>query len=325
LIGAMYLVSGISGSKTADMAAIAPGLVPEMKARGEDPGELTALLAATGAQTETIPPSLALIAISSSAGVSTAALFVGGFLPGLVVGLILCGLVWWRSRSRPNNVTRASAKHILATLLAASPALLLPFVIRTAVVEGAATATEVSTIGVCYTLLVSLLCYDRVSWSRLLALLTNTASLAGAILFVVGTATGMAWALTQSGFSRDLAAFLTHLPGGALSFMLTSMAIFVVVGAVLEGIPAIVLLAPLLLPIAKALGIHEVHYAMVAILAMGIGYFTPPLGIGYYTACAFANVSPGQGLHAMMIYTAALFVGLCLVAAVPWISIGFLG
>lgn len=324
LIGAMYLVSGISGSKTADMAAVAPGLVPEMKARGEDPGELTALLAATGAQTETIPPSLALIAISSSAGVSTAALFVGGFVPGLVVGLFLCALVWWRSRSRPNHVTRAPAKQILTTLLAAFPALLLPFVIRTAVVEGAATATEVSTIGVCYTLLVGWVCYDRISWSRLSALLIDTASLAGAILFVVGAATGMAWALTQSGFSRDLAAFLTHLPGGAAAFMATSMVIFVVVGAVLEGIPAIVLLAPLLLPIARALGIHEVHYAMVAILAMGIGYFTPPLGIGYYTACAFANVPPSRGLHAMTIYAAALFVGLCLVAAVPWISIGLL-
>ena len=127
LVGAMYLVSGISGSKTADMAAVAPGLVPEMRARGEKPGELTALLAATGAQTETIPPSLALIAISSAAGVSTSALFTGGFVPGLVMGLILCALVWWRSGARATEMPeRARTKLILSSFLAALPAILLP-------------------------------------------------------------------------------------------------------------------------------------------------------------------------------------------------------
>ncbi|HWK46274.1 MAG TPA: TRAP transporter large permease subunit [Stellaceae bacterium] len=325
LIGAMYLVSGISGSKTADMAAIAPGLIPEMRAHGEKPGELTALLAATGAQTETIPPSLALIAISSAAGVSTSALFIGGFMPGLVMGIILCGLVSWRTRSSTSEPRkRAPLKTVLASFAIAFPAILLPFVIRTAVVEGAATATEVSTIGVFYTLLASFLFYERISWSCLLRLLASTASLAGAVLFVVGAATGMAWALTQSGASRDLAAVLTHLPGGAFAFIAASIVIFVVVGAVLEGIPAIVLLTPLLLPIAKTLGIHEVHYSMIAILSMGIGYFAPPLGIGYYTSCAIANVHPNEGLRPMIVYTAALLLGLCLVAAVPWFSTGFL-
>src|SRR5215212_7063447 len=99
LIGAMYLVSGISGSKAADMAAIAPVLFPEMKQRGAKPGELVALLAATGAQTETIPPSLVLITIGSVTGVSIAALFTGGLLPAVVVGACLCAVVWWRYRS----------------------------------------------------------------------------------------------------------------------------------------------------------------------------------------------------------------------------------
>ena len=325
LVGAMYLVSGISGSKTADMAAIAPGLVPEMKALGEKPGELLALLAATGAQTETIPPSLALIAISSAAGVSTAALFIGGFMPGLVMGLLLCLLVWWRNR-RSVSAQRPKApwKRVLTSFGTALPAMLLPVVIRGAVVEGAATATEVSTIGICYTLLAGLLFYERLSWRTLFRLLANAASLAGAVLFVVGAATGMAWALTQSGFSRDLAAMLTQLPGGRLTFLAASVLIFIVIGAVLEGLPAIVLLTPLLLPIAKSLGIHEVHYSMIAILSMGIGYFTPPLGIGYYTACAIADVNPNSGLRPMAIYSGALLLGLILVTAIPWFSIGFL-
>jgi tripartite ATP-independent transporter DctM subunit len=106
LVAAMYLVSGISGSKAADMAAVAPALFPEMEKRGADRAELAALLAATGAQTETVPPSLILIAIGSVTGVSIAALFQGGLLPALVIGLMLCALVWYRSRSA--NVTQSA-------------------------------------------------------------------------------------------------------------------------------------------------------------------------------------------------------------------------
>jgi tripartite ATP-independent transporter DctM subunit len=325
LVGAMYLVSGISGSKTADMAAIAPALIPEMKARGEKPGELTALLAATGAQTETIPPSLALIAISSAAGVSISALFIGGLVPALVVGIVLCTFVWWRNRG---TATVTSARppwaFIAKSFAVALPAILLPFVIRAAVVEGAATATEVSTIGVAYALLASLLFYDRVPLRRLFAMMVDTASLAGSILFIVGTATAMAWALTQSGFSRDLALFMSSLPGGAITFMIASIVIFVIIGSVLEGIPAIVLLAPLLLPVAKQIGIHEVHYSMVAILSMGVGYFAPPFGIGYYTACAIADVHPNEAMKPILGFILALLIGIGIVAAFPWLSIGLL-
>ncbi len=122
LVGAMYLVSGISGSKAADMAAVAPVLFPEMKQRGAKPGDLVALLAATGAQTETIPPSLVLITIGSVTGVSIAALFTGGLLPGVVLAITLCTLVWWRYRDEDlRHVSRASGGEILRALLSPCP------------------------------------------------------------------------------------------------------------------------------------------------------------------------------------------------------------
>ena len=155
LVGAMYLVSGISGSKAADMAAVAPVLFPEMKQRGAKPGDLVALLAATGAQTETIPPSLVLITIGSVTGVSIAALFTGGLLPGVVLAITLSALVWWRYRDEDlSHVRRATGGEIVRAFVIALPALALPFVIRDAVVEGIATATEVSTIGIVYALVV---------------------------------------------------------------------------------------------------------------------------------------------------------------------------
>ena len=325
LVGAMYLVSGISGSKAADMAAVAPVLFPEMTKRGAKPGDLVALLAATGAQTETIPPSLVLITIGSVTGVSIAALFTGGLLPAIVLAIGLCAVVWWRYRGEDlSHVQRATRREIGRAFLIAIPAIALPFVIRAAVVEGVATATEVSTIGIVYSILAGLLIYRQFDWRRLYPMLVETAALSGAILFIIGAATGMAWALTQSGFSASLATFMTALPGGVPVFLIVTIIAFVILGSVLEGIPAIVLFGPLLFPIARQVGVHEVHYAMVVVLAMGIGLFAPPFGVGYYAACAISRIHPDEGMGPIVGYIVALLIGTLIVAAVPWISIGFL-
>ena len=325
LVGAMYLVSGISGSKAADMAAVAPVLFPEMTKRGAKRGDLVALLAATGAQTETIPPSLVLITIGSVTGVSIAALFTGGLLPAIVLAIGLCAVVWWRYRREDlSHVQRATGREIGRAFLIAIPAIALPFVIRAAVVEGVATATEVSTIGIVYSVLAGLLIYRQFDWRRLYPMLVETAALSGAILFIIGAATGMAWALTQSGFSESLAKFMTSLPGGVPVFLIVTIIAFVILGSVLEGIPAIVLFGPLLFPIARQVGVHEVHYAMVVVLAMGIGLFAPPFGVGYYAACAISRIHPDEGMGPIVGYILALLIGTLIVAAIPWISIGFL-
>jgi tripartite ATP-independent transporter DctM subunit len=321
LIAAMYLVSGISGSKAADMAAIAPALFPEMVKRGVPRGDLVALLAATGAQTETIPPSLILITIGSVTGISIAALFAGGVVPGLVGGVILVGVVWHRSRRHAAAVApRAPARQVARSLVVALPALVLPFVIRAAIVEGVATATEVSTIGIVYASIAGLLIYRKFDWRRLWPMAVQTATLSGAILLIVGAATAMAWAITQSGISRGLAHWIVNVPGGASSFLAVSSLIFIVLGSVLEGIPAIVLMGPLLFPVAHQLGLNEVHYAMVAVLSMGVGLFSPPFGVGYYVACAIGDCSPDEGLPHIGRYILALIAGLLIVAAVPWLT-----
>jgi tripartite ATP-independent transporter DctM subunit len=324
LVAAMYLVSGISGSKAADMAAVAPALFPEMEKYGAQRAELAALLAATGAQTETIPPSLILITIGSVTGVSIAALFAGGLLPALVVGIILCAVVWRRTRRQnPPQTARPGARAIAVSFVVALPALALPFIIRSAVIEGVATATEVSTIGIIYALLVGLVLYRRCDVRRLGAMLVSAAALSGAILLIVGAATAMAWAITQSGFSQILAQMISEVPGGRFSFMALSILLFAVLGSVLEGLPAVVLFGPLMFPIAHRVGVDEIHYAMVVILSMGLGLFTPPFGIGYYISCAIAGSDPDESLPHIWGYLGALAVGLLIVAAVPWFSTSF--
>ncbi|MCG5072081.1 TRAP transporter large permease subunit [Paraburkholderia tagetis] len=325
LVGAIYLVSGISGSKAADMAAVAPALFPEMKKRGEDENELVAMLSASGAMSETIPPSLVLITIGSVTGVSISALFTGGFMPAVVGAIAMIAVIWMKNRKREvKGVERAKPRDVIKAFFIALPALALPVVIRAAVVEGVATATEVASVGVIYTFVVGLLFYRSFDWKRLYPIIVSTASLSGAILIIIGCATAMAWALTQSGFSQQLTTLMAHAPGGATGFLIISSAAFVVLGSFLEGIPAIVLFGPLLFPVARSLGVNDVHYAMVAIFAMGLGLFAPPFGVGFYAACAVAKVNPDGAMKRVWPYLGALAVALSVLVAVPWVSTGFL-
>ena len=325
LLGAMYLVSGISGAKAADMAAVAPALFPEMIKRGNKEGTLTSLLSASAVMSETIPPSIVLITVGSVTGVSIAALFTGGLLPAVVGMIALAVVVFFQTRSEDvSHAQRFTWGQTARLLLIAIPGLGLPIVIRSAVVDGVATATEVSTIGVLYTVAVGILIYRQFDWRRVYPILIETASLSGAILLVVGAATAMAWALTQSGFSHQLVELMAMMPGGKIGFLLISALAFIILGSVLEGVPAIVLFGPLLFPIAAAMGVNPVHYAMVAVFAMGFGLFTPPFGVGFYLACAIGRVSPDVAIRSVWPHLAALFVALLLITLIPWISVGFL-
>lgn len=321
LLGSLFLVSGISGSKVSDMATVAPALFPEMKRRGYQPKDLIALLSTGAAMADTVPPSIVLIVLGSVAGVSIAGLFNAGFVIAGVLLLALAGLARWKAMAEEmKGVRRAPLAAVGKAALIAGPALVLPFIIRAAVGGGVATATEVSTIAVLYALIIGIVLYGGIGWRKFGQMLVETAALSGAILMILGTALAMAWALTQTGFARDLASFMAHLPGGWLSFMAVTIVVFMILGCVLEGLPAIVLLAPLMFPIAKNLGINDVHYSMVVVTAMNIGLMTPPIGIGFYIACKIGNVSPDEAMGAIWPYLVALLVGLVVIALVPGFS-----
>ena len=321
LLGSLFLVSGISGSKVSDMATVAPALFPEMKRRGHQPREMIALLATGAAMADTVPPSIVLIVLGSVAGVSIAGLFTSGFVVAMVLLAVLAVLARIKAAGEHlGNVRRAPLKVIGQTMLIAAPALVLPFIIRSAVGGGVATATEVSTIAVLYALIIGIFLYGGIGPRKFYEMLVETAALSGAILLILGTALAMAWALTQTGFAQQLATFMASLPGGWIIFMAVTIVVFLLLGCVLEGLPAIVLMAPLMFPIAKNLGINDIHYSMVVVTAMNIGLMTPPIGIGFYIACKIGNVSPDEAMGAIWPYILALLVGLVLIAAIPGIS-----
>ena len=321
LLGSLFIVSGISGSKVSDMATIAPALFPEMKRRGHKPKEMISLLATGAAMADTVPPSIVLIVLGSVAGVSIAGLFQSGVIIAMVLLVALAVLARWKARHEiMDQVKRSSSSVIGRMLLIAAPALVLPFLIRSAVGGGIATATEVSTIAVLYAMIIGQVLYGGLGWRKIYSMLIETAALSGAILLILGTASAMAWAITQSGVVQSLSQFLTTLPGGIISFMIVTILIFLILGCLLEGLPAILILAPIMFPIARKLGIHEIHYSMVVVTAMNIGLMMPPIGVGFYVACRIGNTSPDEVMGAIWPYILALIAGLVLIAAVPWFS-----
>lgn len=321
LLGSLFIVSGISGSKVSDMATVAPALFPEMKRRGHKPADMVALLATGAAMADTVPPSIVLIVLGAVAGVSIAGLFQSGFVVAMVLLLMLVLLARWKARHEDmRGASRPPMRFVGRALLVAGPALALPFLIRSLVGEGVATATEVSTVAVIYALLIGHVLYGGLSLRKLYSMLVDTAALSGTVLLVLGAASAMAWAITQSGVVQQLSQTLTTLPGGVFAFMAVTILVFVILGCLLEGLPAVLLLAPIMFPIAKTLGIHDVHYAMVIVCAMNVGLMMPPIGVGFYIACKIGGAPPDEVIGAIWPYLLALIVGVIVIAAVPWIS-----
>jgi tripartite ATP-independent transporter DctM subunit len=321
LLGSLFIVSGISGSKVSDMATVAPALFPEMRRRGNKQSEMVALLATGAAMADTVPPSIVLIVLGSVAGVSIAGLFESGIVVAMVLLLALLVLARWKARHESTGqIKRPDAKTIGRLALVAAPALVLPFLIRSAVGGGVATATEVSTIAVLYAMLIGQVLYGGIGWKRLYAMLVETAAMSGAILLILGTASSMAWAITQSGIVQELSLFLTTLPGGWVAFMGVTVVVFLILGCLLEGLPAVLLLAPIMFPIAKKLGIHDIHYSMVIVCAMNIGLMMPPIGVGFYVACRIGDAKPDEVMTAIWPYIAALIVGVVVIALFPALS-----
>ena len=319
LIGGILLVSGISGAKTADLAAVAPVVVPEMKRQKIDEGHILSVVSCCGAMAETIPPSIVLIIIGAVTGTSISALFAAGLMPAILLAVILALLSRiWAGADAAAAAPRVPARRVLRSFLHGLPALALPFVIRFAVIDGIATATEVATIGTVYAIVLGVVFYGGFRPAALYDCAAKAVGLSGAIMFIIAVATAMSWTLTQSGFADDITRLMLALPGGRYGFLLGSIFLMIVLGSILEGIPILVLFGPILFPIARTLHIGDVRYGIIVILAMGIGLFAPPFGLGYYAAGIMTDIDPNRALKTIWGYLAALVLGLLAIAFVPW-------
>ena len=322
VITAEYIFSGISGSTVADVSAVAATTIPGMVRAGYSKELAVAIVSAASAMGILVPPCILMIVIGSVASLSVAALFTAGFLPAVVLALVLMVYVWWRAgKSGIAAEPLPTAVGIARAFWHALIPLGMPAIIFGGILGGIMTPTEASVIAVLYAAIVGLFVYREVKWRDLPEIIVKSAMVTGAVGLLLGTAGLVSWFLTVQQMPATLIRIMTMVPGSALVFLFATAIIFVFFGAVIEGLPAVVILLPSLLPVAKGLSIDPIHYAIVIVAAVGIGLFLPPIGVGLFIACGIADVSVDRATRAMMPFVIVLTVGLVIIILVPWITL----
>ncbi len=343
-ITGMALFSGMSGSKTADVAAVGSVMVPAQRRAGNDDAESVALLAATAVMGETIPPCVNMIILGFVANLSIGGLFLAGILPAVFMGValvVLAVLVARPSRQKstgpaePSSPPGSDEQGVVAAAVAvprprtttewirllggAGTALMMIVLILGGILLGFATPTEISAFAVVYALLIGGIIFREMTVKSVVSFFVRSASLSGMVLFIVAAAQIVGHVLTVEQVPQHLALAMTNLAQstGTWAFVLVSIVMLIVFGSILEGAPALVIFGPLLVPVAASLGINPLQFGIVLIIAMGIGLFSPPIGVGLYTACAVGQVPMERVARPMVKYLALLFATLLAVAFIP--------
>jgi tripartite ATP-independent transporter DctM subunit len=322
MVTSMVLFSGISGSKMADVAAVGSVLIPAARRSRQNPGSAVALLAASAVMAETIPPCINLIILGFVANLSIGGLFVAGLLPAGLMALALIAVsVIFGKRTASFD---AAASHVPMSGLwtGAIASFGLIFMIFAGFKSGFATATEISAFAAVYAIVVGSLVFRELSFKTAAHSFIQAATRSGLVLFIVAAAQSLAFILTLQQVPHAVGDMMLSLSGahGTWLFILLSIAVLIVMGSVLEGAAALIIFGPLLLPVATKLGIDPLHFGVVLVIAMGLGLFAPPLGLGLYGACLIGNVPIEQTVKPIMGYLGLLFICLLIIAFVPVIS-----
>src|ERR1035437_2334529 len=322
MVLSMVLFSGISGSKMADVAAVGSVLIPAARRSKQNPGSAVALLAASAIMAETIPPCINLIILGFVANLSIGGLFVAGVLPAALMALALIAVSIIFGKPAVSSDEAGPRIPMTGLWSGAIASFGLIFMIFAGFKSGFATATEISAFAVVYAIVIGSLVFRELGFATAAQSFVQAATRSGLVLFIVAAAQSLAFILTLQQVPHAVGDMMLSLSGlhGTWLFMLLSIAVLIVMGSVLEGAAALIIFGPLLLPVAVKLGINPLHFGVVLVIAMGLGLFAPPLGLGLYGACLIGNVPIEQTVKPIMGYLGVLFLCLLVIAFVPSIS-----
>jgi tripartite ATP-independent transporter DctM subunit len=330
MVLSMVVFSGISGSKMADVAAVGSVLVPAARKSGQKPGDAVALLAASAVMAETIPPCVNLIILGFVANISIGGLFVAGLLPSalmagaLIVMAVVQGKRGLEGEFLSTQVAVPAQRDGKQTGLISSAVVAFGLIalIFGGYRSGFATATEISAFAVVYALVVGSLAFRETTWRSAGQVMRHAAVRSGMVLFIVAAAQSLAYVLTLQQIPHALAEIMVSLSSshGTWLFLLLTVLILIVMGSVLEGAAALIIFGPLLMPVARQLGIDPLHYGIILVIGMGIGLFAPPLGLGLYGSCLIGGVKLEETVRPIMKYLGILFICLLIITFVPGIS-----
>jgi len=308
------LMAGISGSAAADTAAIGSVLIPAMIKAGYRKDFSVVVTASSGMLGPIIPPSILMIIYGSMTGVSIGALFVGGVVPGLLLGLSLMVLTWFLAeKGGARTLPRSPLRMVVRTFIEATPALLMPLIIVGGILFGVFTPTEAGGVAVLYSLILGLVTRS-LDVKKIYHLMFRASAVTASALIVLGGAGLFSWVLAREGVAHQAVAALTAITQDRTLSMLIILAFLFFVGIIIEPLPAMVLIVPVLTPVADGLGFHPVHFGIVTVLMLLIGTVTPPVGVVAMLACRIADVEYSETYGMFMPYI-GLFVAVTVVLA----------
>lgn len=312
--------AAISGSGAATTAAVGASLVPELKRKGYDPASAASLIAASGTIGVVIPPSVPMIIYAVIAQESVAKLFLNGFIPGVAmgVGLIVVALIQGHRRAYPRG-TALNLRTIWCSFVAASWGLMAPLIILGGIFSGIFTPSEAAVIAVNYAILISFVIHRDMTLKRLYDIVIRAGVTTAVIMFVIAASSVLSWTLSSWQVPGQIASAALSLSSNPYVLLLLVMAVILVAGVFLETASALIILTPMLLPLAAQLGLDTVHFGIIIVVGLAIGMVTPPVAINLFVASSIAGLPIERIARAVLPYLATLLLVYLLIAFVPFV------
>ena len=314
--------SGISGSSIADASAIGSLLLPSMVRAGYTPPRASSIIAAATGMGILIPPCLNMVVLGAMANISIAGLFMGGFLPGFLMALTLMVIIYIQSTKGilPGaEGTKPSLKEILVSFKESIIPLMMPVIIFGGIFGGIFTATEAAAVATVYAFIVSVFVYREVKGRDIYRIVVETGVMSGVVCLLVGAATCFSWILATHQVPRMLGDFIGSISAGNVVFLLLSIVVFFIFGALLDGLPALLIFFPIFYPIAQSLGLHPYHYGVLLIAVIGVSVVVPPIGLCLVIICSLAKIKLTDTIRPLTPYIAILVIDLMVIAFWPWL------
>jgi tripartite ATP-independent transporter DctM subunit len=320
---ACMFFGAISGSAVAATSAIGGFMIPVMNKEGYDKNFNTAITVTASTTGLLIPPSNVLIVYSlASGGVSIAALFIAGYIPGILVGLGLIGIGAAVSIVRKYPVgDRYSILEGLKKFLDAIPSLLLIIIVIGGIIAGIFTATEASAVAVIYSLLLSVIVYREVKIKELSQILLKTVETTAIVMLLIGTSSAMSWILSYENIPQNISATLLSLTESKILILLMVNLILLIVGTFMDMTPAILIFTPIFLPVVVKLGITPLHFGIMMVLNLCIGLCTPPVGSVLFVGCGIGKTSITAITKSLLPFYVVMILVLLLITYIPWLSL----
>ncbi|MGP9634833.1 TRAP transporter large permease [Halomonas sp. AOP22-C1-8] len=321
-ISVSVFFAGLTGAAVTDTVAIGKIMIPEMKKQGYDAEYAAAVTACSSIIGPIIPPSVVMVVYATLLrDISVIDLFAGGIIPGLLMALALLGVSFflaWK-RGYPKQAPTPFKAAIMA-LLVALPAMVVPLIILGGILSGLTTITEASGFAAVYAIVIGVVFYRNLTWRKIWDALVTTVRFSGVVFFLLATSAVLGWFVTRSGIARDAASMITTFSDVAFVQLMLVCLLLLIIGTVMDVLPALVVIAPVLVPAMLQLGFDPLHFAILMIVVLNISNVTPPVGMTLMTAARIAEVPYERAIVASLPFYVSFIVVIVLLAAFPALS-----